>query len=87
MSPLEQLRALYFDATQGSIDDDFLRAIALFKQLTSDEDREKAAVFMEGIAEMRREWGGGTKGGATSRTGPKGRRPARPPGASKKGSR
>jgi hypothetical protein len=58
MTPLEQLRALYFNATQATIGDDFVRAIDLFKQLTSDEDREKAAVFMEGIAEMRREWGG-----------------------------
>ena len=63
MTPLEQLRTLYFNASQGSIDDDFLRAIALFKQLTSDDDREKAAVFMEGIAEMRQEWGGASKGG------------------------
>jgi hypothetical protein len=62
MTPLEQLRGLYFNAAQGTIDDDFARAIDLFKQLTSDEDRERAAVFMEGIAEMRREWGGGKQG-------------------------
>jgi hypothetical protein len=62
MTALEQLRALYFNAAQGTIDDDFVRAIDLFKQLTSDEDREKAAVFMEGIAEMRREWGDGKLG-------------------------
>lgn len=58
MTPLEQLRALYFAVSQATIDDDFLEAIALFKQLTSDEEREKAAVYMEGIAEMRQEWGG-----------------------------
>ena len=27
--------------------------------MTEEADREKAAVFMEGIAEMRREWAGG----------------------------
>lgn len=70
MTVLEQLRALYFNATQSTIGDDFGRAIDLFKQLTTDQEREKAAVFMEGIAEMRREWG------ADSRNGGKVTRPA-----------
>lgn len=70
MTVLEQLRALYFHATKSTIGDDFERAIDLFKQLTTDDDREKAAVFMEGIAEMRREWG------VDTRTGSKGARPA-----------
>lgn len=60
MTALEELRGIYFKATPSTIGDDFDRAIDLFKQLTTEEDREKAAVFMEGIAEMRREWGGGT---------------------------
>lgn len=80
MTPLEQLRTLYFAVSQGTIHDDFLKAIALFKQLTSDEDREKAAVFMEGIAEMRREWGG-AKSDAANRPRVAARRPGgkRPP--------
>ncbi len=61
MTPLEQLRALYFKATPDSIGEDFDRAIDTFKQITSDEDREKAAVYMDGIAEMRREWAGPRK--------------------------
>ena len=62
MNVLEQLRTIYFNATQSTIGDDFGNAIDLFKQLTSDEDREKAAVFMEGIAEMRQEWGADGRG-------------------------
>jgi DNA-binding Lrp family transcriptional regulator len=69
---LEQLRTLYFNATQSTIGDDFGKAIELFKQLTNDEEREKAAVFMEGIAEMRREWG------ADTRDPGKGARPRKP---------
>lgn len=65
MTTLEQLRTLYFQATQSTIADDFDRAIDLFKQLTDEADREKAAVFMEGIAEMRREWGGKGAGGTS----------------------
>lgn len=85
MTALEQLRTLYFSVTKATIADDFGRAIDLFKQLTTEEDREKAAVFMEGIAEMRREWGadakgGGKKGGA--KAGAKTTKP-RDPGAAR----
>ena len=76
MTVLEQLRAIYFNATQATIADDFGRAIDLFKQLTTEEEREKAAVFMEGIAEMRREWkadGGGARRPPAGR--PRGARP------------
>lgn len=65
MTVLEQLRTLYFSVTRTTIGDDFGRAIDLFKQLVTDEEREKAAVFMEGIAEMRREWGADAKSTAT----------------------
>ncbi len=71
MTVLEQLRALYFNVTRSTIGDDFGRAIDLFKELTTDGDREKAAVFMEGIAEMRREWSGEPRGASKG---------ARPPG-------
>jgi hypothetical protein len=63
MTVLEQLRALYFNVTKASIGEDFGTAIDLFKQLATEEEREKAAVFMEGMAEMRREWGAEQKGG------------------------
>jgi hypothetical protein len=63
MTALEQLRALYFNVTRASIGEDFDTAIDLFKQLTNEEDRERAAVFMDGMAEMRREWAGDAKGG------------------------
>ena len=69
MTVLEQLRTLYFSVTKATVADDFGRAIDLFKQLTTEEEREKAAVFMEGIAEMRREWGADGKGGGRKRDG------------------
>ena len=81
MTVLEQLRTLYFNATRSTIGDDFGNAIDLFKQLTSEEDREKAAVFMEGIAEMRREWG------ADSRDRGKGARARKPPAGATRGAR
>ena len=53
---LDAIRKLYFTTTKATIADDFDRAIDLIKSLPSDEERERAAVFMEGIAQMRAEW-------------------------------
>lgn len=78
MTVLEQLRALYFGATKATVGDDLVRAIDLFKQLTIEEEREKAAVFMEGIAEMRREWA--AEDGGPRRSAGKGRAPGGTPG-------
>lgn len=50
------IRQLYFKTTPARIADDFDRAIDLLKSLDSDDDRERATVYMEGLAEMRKEW-------------------------------
>jgi hypothetical protein len=51
------IRALYFNASQATVQRDIDKAIDLFKALKSEEDREKAAVFMDGLSQMRSEWG------------------------------
>ena len=51
------IRALYFNASQATVQRDLAKAIDLFKALKSEEDREKAAVFMDGLSQMRSEWG------------------------------
>ena len=56
---LERLKALYFGASPATIVDAFDEAIDLLKTLPSEEDRERAAVYMEGLAEMKTEFGGG----------------------------
>jgi hypothetical protein len=57
MSKLDDLRQLYFAVTKATIDRDFDRAIDLLKSMP-EEERDRAAVFMQGIAEMRKEWKG-----------------------------
>ncbi len=54
---LDAIRSLYFNATKGTIQKDLSKAIHLFKALKSEEEREKAAVFMDGLSQMRSEWG------------------------------
>jgi hypothetical protein len=38
---------------------DFERAIDLLKSLPTEEDRERATVYMEGLAQLRAQWKGG----------------------------
>ena len=53
---LAELRRIYFKTTKKTIDHDFAHAIALLKSIASEDDRQKASVFMEGISELRKEW-------------------------------
>jgi hypothetical protein len=58
MDTLAEIKRLYFSTTRATIGRDFDRAIDLLKSLPEDE-RDRAAVFMEGLAEMRKEWRSG----------------------------
>ncbi|MGB2714362.1 MAG: hypothetical protein WBC51_09305 [Vicinamibacterales bacterium] len=53
---LGEIRNLYFKTKAATIERDFDRAIDLLKSIPSPEDRQRATVYMEGLAEMRREW-------------------------------
>ena len=51
----EQIRTIYFKTSKKTIDADFDHAIELLKSLP-EEERDKVAVYMEGLAEMRKQW-------------------------------
>ena len=53
---LAEIRRIYFKTTRQTIEHDFAHAIELLKSLETEEEREKATVYMQGIAEMQREW-------------------------------
>ena len=55
---IAEIRRLYFNATAKTIQRDIDRAIDILKSLNDDDERSKAAVFMEGLNEMRKEWKG-----------------------------
>ena len=55
---IAEIRRLYFNATAKTIQRDIDRAIDILKSLQDDDERSKAAVFMEGLNEMRKEWKG-----------------------------
>lgn len=56
MTPLERIRQLYYEATRDTIAEAFDEAITLLKAMPSEDERERAAVFMDGLAQMRAEW-------------------------------
>jgi phage terminase small subunit len=53
---LEEIRAIYFNTTKQTIQNDVAHAIELLKRLPDEETREKATVYMHGLAEMRNQW-------------------------------
>jgi hypothetical protein len=53
---LAEIRRIYFKTTRQTIDHDFAHAIELLKRVPSEDDREKATVYMQGLAEMQRNW-------------------------------
>ena len=53
---LAEIRRLYFSTTKQTIERDLARALDLLRSMNSEEERERAAVYMEGLAQMRREW-------------------------------
>jgi len=59
---LTEIRRLYFKTTRATIHDDLAKALDLLKSMASEEERERATVYMEGMAQMRSEWSGTRKG-------------------------
>ena len=55
---LAEIRRLYFQTTAKTIQQDIEKALDLLKSMNTEEERERATVFMEGLAEMRKDWKG-----------------------------
>ena len=53
---LAEIKRLYFRTTRQTIKDDFARALQLLKSMDSEEQRERAAVYMDGLSQMRSDW-------------------------------
>jgi TPR repeat protein len=66
---LAEIRQIYFKTTKRTIDNDLAHAIDLVKSLPDEETRSKAHVYMEGLAEMAREWQRGSGKVEKSRSG------------------
>lgn len=73
--PVDAIRALYFQTSKATILRDLDRAIDLLKSLPDEEARARAAVYMDGLAQMRTEWGVKVPAPAGGRPAARGRMP------------
>ena len=64
---LAEIKRLYFQTTRQTIQEDFAKALDLLKSLDSEEDRERVAVHMDGLAQMRADWARDGRGKGKSR--------------------
>lgn len=54
--PVAEIKRLYFSATRATIQRDLKRAVELLKALPNEDERQRAAVYMDGLSQMRSEW-------------------------------
>jgi hypothetical protein len=66
---LAEIRRLYFTTTRETVQDDLAKALDLLKSMATEEEREKATVYMEGLAQMRSDWGLSKAGGRSRKGG------------------
>ena len=69
-----EIRRLYFKTTRWTIQEDLAKALDLLKSMASEEERERATVYMEGMAQMRAEWSKNQKGSGPTSQGKQKRR-------------
>ena len=65
---LAEIRKIYFKTSRQTIEHDLAHAIELLKSLPTEEDRERARVYMDGLSQMRSEWGGRRSGRGGKKT-------------------
>ena len=56
MSTLATIKKIYNNTIPATIQRDLTRAIVLLKSLKTEQERERAAVYMDGLSQMRSEW-------------------------------
>jgi hypothetical protein len=53
---MAEIKRLYYQTTRATIKEDFAKAIDLLKSMPSEEERERVAVYMDGLSQMRSDW-------------------------------
>ncbi len=53
---LAEIKRLYYQTTRLTIKADFAKAIDLLKSMSTEQERERVAVYMDGLSQMRSDW-------------------------------
>jgi hypothetical protein len=56
VTPHDEIKHMYYNATRATIQRDLKRAVELLKAMPNDDERERVAVYMDGLSQMRSEW-------------------------------
>ena len=56
MDKVAEIKRLYYLTTAATVRRDLARAIEILKSMETEEERERAAVYMDGLSQMRSEW-------------------------------
>ena len=56
-----EIKRLYYETTRQTIQRDLEKALDLLKSMANEEERERAAVYMDGLSQMRSDWARQTK--------------------------
>jgi hypothetical protein len=51
-----EIKRLYYSTTRETVQADLTRALDLLKSMPSETERERVAVYMDGLAQMRADW-------------------------------
>ena len=55
-NPIEKIKRLYYRTTEDTVERDLAQAVELLKTLPDEASRARAAVYMDGLSQMRSEW-------------------------------
>ena len=53
---LAEIKRLYYQTSRATIKQDLAKAIDLLKTMSTEEERERVAVYMDGLSQMRSDW-------------------------------
>ena len=52
---IAEIKRLYYQTTRQTLKEDIARAVQLQKSMATEDERERAAVYMDGLSQMRSE--------------------------------
>ncbi len=53
---IAEIKRLYYQTTRQTITADLARALQILKSMNGEDERERAAVYMDGLSQMRSDW-------------------------------
>jgi hypothetical protein len=53
---IAEIKRLYYRTTRETIGRDLARALQLLKSMNGEDERERVAVYMDGLSQMRSDW-------------------------------